>query len=383
MKIAHLADLHLGFRAYHRVTPRGINVREADVADAFRRAVARICELRPDLVLVAGDVFHTVRPSNTAIAEAFRQFSILSERLPGVPVVMIAGNHDSPRSSDTGNILSLFREIPGVVVVTEESRGVRLEAIDTTVLCMPHNSLAADHEAAMEPDPASKHNLLMLHGTVGGTVAEQKMRYVTEYGGALVTDTAIGPERWTYVALGHYHLVTELAPNMWYAGGVERTSTNIWMETGEKGFLTYDTEHHSADFHPVETRATVDLPRLDGRGMGAAELDAAIRGAVEAVPDGIAAKIVRLVVADVPRNLVRELDHRRIREWKAEALHFHLDARPPEVHRRVGSGAPLRRQTLQEQITGYLKSWPIRGPGLERDRLVELGTGYIDRAGEG
>ncbi len=83
MRIAHLADLHLGFRAYHRVTPRGINVREADVADAFRRAVARVCDLRPDLVLVAGDIFHTVRPSNTAIAEAFRHFSILTERLPG------------------------------------------------------------------------------------------------------------------------------------------------------------------------------------------------------------------------------------------------------------------------------------------------------------
>ena len=383
MRIAHLADLHLGFRAYHRVTPRGINVREADVADAFRRAVARVCELRPELVLVAGDIFHSVRPSNTSIAEAFRQFSILTERLPGVPVVMIAGNHDSPRSSDTGNILSLFREIPGITVVTEESRHVRLEEIDTSVMCMPHNALAAEHEAAMDPDPASAHNVLMLHGTVGGSVAEQKMRYVTEYGGAMVSDTSIGPERWTYVALGHYHLVTELAPNMWYAGGIERTSTNIWMETGEKGFLVYDTEHHSADFHPVETRPTIDLPRLDGRGMGAAELDEKIRQSVEGVADGIAARIVRLVITDVPRNLVHELNHKRIREWKAEALHFHLDVRPPEVRRRVGSGAPMRRQTLQEQVAAYLRQWEPRTPGVERERLVELATAYVDRAGEG
>ena len=77
MKIDHLADLHLGFRAYHRVTPRGINVREADVADAFRRAVARTVELRPDLVLIAGDVFHTVRPSNASIARAFRLVSVV------------------------------------------------------------------------------------------------------------------------------------------------------------------------------------------------------------------------------------------------------------------------------------------------------------------
>ena len=383
MRIAHLADLHLGFRAYHRVTPRGLNVREADVADAFRRAVARTCELQPDLVVVAGDIFHTVRPSNTSIAEAFRQFSILTERLPGVPVVMIAGNHDSPRSSDTGNILNLFREIPGIVVVTEECRQVRIEEIDTSVMCMPHNALAAGHEASMDPDPASAHNVLMLHGTVSGTVAEQKMRYVTEYGGAMVSDTSIGPDRWTYVALGHYHLVTELAPNMWYAGAIERTSTNIWMETGEKGFLVYDTDRKRAEFHPVPTRTTVDLPRLDGRGMGAADIDEHIRSAVESVPDGIAAKIVRLVITDVPRNLVRDLNHKRIREWKAEALHFHLDARPPEVRRRIGSGAPMRRQSLQEQVAAYLREWPVRNPGIERGRLIELATAYVDHAGEG
>ena len=134
MLIAHVADLHLGFRAYHRVTPRGINAREADVTFALQQAVEKIADLGPDLVLVAGDVFHTVRPSNSAIADAFRLFASLTARLPGVPVVMIAGNHDSPRSSDTGNILSLFREIPGMIVVTDDAETVRLEGLETSVL---------------------------------------------------------------------------------------------------------------------------------------------------------------------------------------------------------------------------------------------------------
>ena len=34
MKLAHLADLHLGFRQYDRQTARGGNQREADVAEA-------------------------------------------------------------------------------------------------------------------------------------------------------------------------------------------------------------------------------------------------------------------------------------------------------------------------------------------------------------
>jgi DNA repair protein SbcD/Mre11 len=384
LKIAHLADLHLGFRAYHRVTPRGVNVREADVADAFRSAVALVCELRPDLVVVAGDIFHTVRPSNTAIADAFRQFCVLTERMPDVPVVMLAGNHDSPRSSDTGNILNLFREIRGVEVVAEECRRVELPQVEAAVLCLPHNALVGDHEIEMDPDPRVRHNLLTLHGTVTGDVSEQKIRYVTEFGGAQVPDSRIRPERWSYVALGHYHLCTDLAPNMWYPGALERTSTNIWMEPAAKGFLLYDTELGKADFHPVPTRPMVDLPRVEAEGLSPAELDEAIRLRVDAVPGGIADKIVRLVVGDVPRSVFREVNHRRIREWKAQALHFHLDARAPEVRRRTPAGAPARRQTLQEQVAGFLRNrWTMTRPGLEPDRLVALGTGYVDQAGEG
>jgi DNA repair protein SbcD/Mre11 len=384
VRIAHLADLHLGYRAYHRMTPRGTNVREADVAQAFRHAVARLVEIGPDLVLVAGDVFHTVRPSNTAIAEAFRQLTVLTERLPEVPVLLIAGNHDSPRSADTGNILTLFREIEGVKVVCDEARAVHLPQVEATVLCLPHVALAGGMETALEPDPDAKHNVLMLHGMVSGAAAERKIRYVAEFGGATVPDTDVGPERWDYVALGHYHLAVDLAPNMWYAGGIERTSNNIWMETGPKGFLLYDTEARRADFQPLETRPVMDLERIAARGLAAAEVDERIRSAVEGVPGGIRGKMVRMVVADVPRAVVRELNHRRIREWKAEALHFHLDARPPEVRRRSGSGAPVRRLSLPEQVASYLrKGWERRDATLEVERLVELGTSYVERTEEG
>lgn len=384
MIIAHLADLHLGYRAYHRVTARGVNAREADVAAAFRDTVEAIAQLRPDLVLVAGDVFHTVRPSNAVIAEAFRQFSSLTGRLPGVPVVMIAGNHDSPRSSDTGNILSLFREIPDVVAVTEEAERVRLDALDATVLCLPHNALARGESIDLSPDPDAAVNLMMLHGTISGSTVEGKIRYVSEYGGVTVADTDIRPERWDYVALGHYHITTELAPNMWYSGAIERTSSNIWAEAdGAKGFVVYDTERRSARIQPVGTRTVLDLPRLSARGLSAAEVDAAIEAAVAGIPDGVAGKIVRLVVSDIPRHVVREVNHRRIRELKAEALHFHLDARAPEVNRIVGSGAPLRRQTLEEQVEGYLtRQWTPTSDDIDRARLLQLARTYLDRTGE-
>jgi DNA repair exonuclease SbcCD nuclease subunit len=301
-------------------------------------------------------------------------------------VVVIAGNHDSPRSADTGNILALFREIPGVEVVADAARAVRFPALDASVLCLPHNVLASEHAGvALEPDPAARSNVLMLHGTVGGSVAERKMRYVSEFGGAVVEDTQIGPERWDYVALGHYHIATELAPNMWYAGGVERTSTNVWMEAeGAKGFLLFDTDTRRAEFHPLHTRPVVDLPRISARGHNAEELDEALLAAVERIPDGIADKIVRLVIQDLPRHVFREMNHRRIRDFKAEALHFHLDARPPEVRRQSASGAPIRRQTLREQVGSYLRThWQLSSEALDRDRLVSLGDGYLAATEEG
>lgn len=384
MRIAHLADLHLGYRAYHRVTPRGINVREADVSDAFHGAIEKLVALRPDLVLIAGDVFHTVRPSNKSIAEAFRQFASLTARLPETPVVMIAGNHDSPRSADTGNILSLFREIPNFFVVTEEMEPVHLPTLGATVLCLPHNALARAEQISLEPDPRAAHNVLMLHATIAGAGMEEKIRYISEYGGVSIDDSAIHADAWDYVALGHYHIETELAPNMRYAGAIERTSTNVWVETGEKGFLTYDTASREAAFHALVTRPLVDLGWVEAGGLGPSEIDALIARAIESIGGGLEGKIVRLVLADVPRQVVRELDHRKIRDYRAEALHFHLDARPPEIRRMNAAGAPMRRQSLRDQVESYLaKQWQPTSDRIDRDRLVSLARGYMDVVGEG
>jgi hypothetical protein len=81
--------------------------------------------------------------------------------------------------------------------------------------------------------------------------------------------------------------------------------------------------------------------------------------------------------------VVRELNHRRIREWKAEALHFHLDARPPELRRRASGGIPTRRLTLKEQVESWLRfGWKPAREGIDQARLEGMGSDYVDRAGE-
>jgi len=57
VKLAHLADLHLGFRQFDRQTPGGGIQREADVAHAFRREQDAEKVQRPAHALLAGDIF--------------------------------------------------------------------------------------------------------------------------------------------------------------------------------------------------------------------------------------------------------------------------------------------------------------------------------------
>ena len=81
--------------------------------------------------------------------------------------------------------------------------------------------------------------------------------------------------------------------------------------------------------------------------------------------------------------MAREMNHKRVREWKAEALHFHLDTHPPDVSRRTGA-APAKRQSLKEQVEGWLRSeWRPSSGEIDRERLAALGGAYVDRAEEG
>jgi exonuclease SbcD len=391
LKIAHVADPHLGYRAYHRLDGSGRNQREQDVAEAFAAAVDGVIRVDPDLVLVAGDVFHSVRPPNAAITDAFRQFLRLRAALPEAEIVVISGNHDAPRSSETGSILRLFAEIPGVHVADgRQPEPVRVVCggEGVAVLCVPYAALAAGQPFQLEPDPTAAHNVLLMHATVVGGPHAQKIRRGVGYGGIELGLEELRPERWTYIALGHYHVATELAPNAWYAGSTEFTSTNVWIESDEpKGFLTFDTDEKRARFHGVPTRAVLDLPTISGRGDGGAylsaeELDARIQARVDAIRDGVAGKIVRLVALDVPRDLQRALDHDRLRALRSQALHFHLDVRRPAQASTglAGPVTPERRLSLEEEVGRFLRDWQPSAADLDRARLARLAEAYLTRA---
>jgi exonuclease SbcD len=383
VKLAHLADPHLGIRQFHRLTPAGINQREADIAHAFRAAIDGIIAARPDAVVVAGDLFHSVRPTNAAIVFAFRQFQRLREALPAAPIALIAGNHDTPRSTETGSILRLFEEL-GLDVAVDEARRLVYPGLDLSILAVPHQALVSSERPTLRPEGTERYRVLLLHGEVEGVFPFD--RSAAEYGGALIDLRELGSSEWSYVALGHYHLQHEVASRVWYAGSLDYVSSNLWGELADerergstgKGWLLIDLDSGRVERQLVPpAREILDLPPLDAEGLPAAVLDVRIAEQLRAIPGGLADRIVRLVVTNLPRHVGRELNHSAIRGFKSAALHLHLDFRRPEVNRIVGMGAPGRRQTLPELVRSYLMRRLIPAE-LDRDAFVHLGEELID-----
>ena len=393
MKLAHLADLHLGFRQFDRQTAKGANQREVDVAEAFRRAVDDILEQKPDVIVIAGDLFHSVRPTNAAILYCFRQLHRLRTGLPNSPVVIIAGEHDTPRSTETGSILRLYEAL-GVEIAVEEARRIVLPRLDCAVLAVPQQALAKADRPTLRPEPGGPTlNVLVTHGVYGGLGEE---RGTMEYGGAELTRELLAPEKWDYIALGHYHTSQSVATNAWYAGSLEYLPPNPWgqlqdeaaqraatkgkKERKGKGYLLVDLPGARVTFRAIEpARRHIDLPFIQGAGLNAKELDAAIAERVQGIK--IDDQIVRLVVWDVERATARDLDHAAIRAHKARALNFQLDLRRPQAPRAGGaSGEPgVRRQTLAETLREFLGRRPLDAE-LNRETFVKLGVEYLASA---
>jgi hypothetical protein len=384
VRIAHLADVHLGFRQYSRLTPRGVNQREADVAAAFRAAVDGVIAAGPDAVVVAGDLFHAVRPSNAAIVFAFRELQRLRQALPQVPVVVIAGNHDTPRSSETGSILRLYQEL-GVEVALDEPRRLAWPDLGLSILAVPYAALRAPERPAMRPAGGERYQVLLLHGEVEGVYPPDLSG--AAYGGVLIRRTEVAAGEWSYVALGHYHIQHQVEPRMWYAGALEYVTSNPWGELRDeerhgrlgKGWLLVDLDRGTVERQPVPAaRRVMDLPPLYwADGMSAADLDRLIQERIAALPGGHVDQILRLVVYDVPRAAARQLNYAAIRTIKAEALHFRLDLRPPPVGSGLGLDAAARRRPLGEVLRDYLDRRPLPAE-VDRAAFVRAGVELLE-----
>jgi DNA repair exonuclease SbcCD nuclease subunit len=373
MKILHLADTHLGYTAYNKLDPdTGINQREQDVYNTFEHFVDYALESKPDLILHAGDLFDTVRPSNRAIAHCLEQLLRLSRE--GIPIVLISGNHSTPRLRETGSVFRLMEHLEHVYPVYKgvyeqvkvpQCHGVIIHAL-------PHatsEEVMKENLEAFKPEASAELNIGLLHGAVTG-VREFKSG---EFNEQTIASGYLKPS-FDYIALGHYHEFVEVEKNAYYSGSAEKLSFNEVAHT-KKGFIELELEKGKLELKYVEltARPMVELPRLDCSELTNVNLSDEIVKRIEASsPEG---KIIRIKIENISSAEFHSLDFSRIRKTAKDALHFEQINNVLNEDLVYSQGTSPKIDKLSIEFSEFIKNQPVEA--LDKDKLKEMGLEYI------
>jgi DNA repair protein SbcD/Mre11 len=331
MRIAHLADTHLGFHQFRVLDPeRGINQREADVYASWHRAIEIAIERDVDLVVHAGDLFDSSRPSPRALAEALAGFASLREA--EIPTVVIAGNHSTPRFRSAGSVFRIL-ELFGVLAAWEGAR--TMEPVNgIAVAAIPHDPdperLAATI-AEQRPAPGAEYSILVTHAGIGSV----RQGY-GEIGEVEIDPEVVARSEFDYIALGHLHAFQAPQINAVYPGSLERLDfkdvggikavleVNLAAAPGTDGYLTR---------HPIAARPVLD------RSIACAGLEPAdVLGEARAstANQDLTGAVVRVRLDGIARDVYQALDRRAMDELFEACLHHQVAVGPGGLLASVG-----------------------------------------------
>lgn len=306
IRIAHITDTHLGFKQYNKLDPdTGRNARTVDFERAFEWAIDNILEQKPDGVIHAGDVFHQSRPTWASMIHFARQMQRLEQA--GIPTLVIAGNHDTPRIRTGGSAYSMLElALPKIQFYAGYKDAHDIETfrhLNLHVHAVPHGALTAD-DRVIPLVYKGPINVMVTHGMVKGILDPGKQAEPGEE----ELDTALLDVDFDYIALGHYHLHMQPpgVTNGWYAGSTERNgwgdfeaTPGYCMVTLNGPGLGYEIEH---------------IPYQDVRPM----IDLAVTYADNMRGEEIAEEIIRKIEShkESPETFARAMVRARI--WNAE-----------------------------------------------------------------
>jgi len=256
VKILHFSDTHLGYNDLDVLNAENINQREADFYDAFSQVIAQIQKIQPDYIIHTGDLFHRASPSNRAITFALEQFKIIDAL--NISMIMIAGNHSTPRTNLSSPILKIFENFKNIHL-SYEQQYKKIEFEDVIFHTLPHmndeTKALSQIELCEQNIQKDKKNIMMMHCSVGAHFLMQ------EFGEWVYPkDKEYIFEMMDYVALGHWHGFGQVGKhkNVYYSGSTERTSLND--KRNSKGFILLDdfhVEYKEIKIRPIVTK-TID-----------------------------------------------------------------------------------------------------------------------------
>jgi DNA repair protein SbcD/Mre11 len=368
VRIVHLSDTHLGLRELHQTDADGRNVREQDVYDVFARAIDRVLELEPAAVVHSGDLFHGYHPASAALGVALDQIERL--RAAGIDLVVIAGNHSTPRGRAIEHPFSLLERF-GVDAVHGQPRRLRFGELG--IAAVPHSH---DHEEMAgwirdaAPDPKADFNVLVAHlGLEGLARVGAGEPGAAELPGEILESAAA----FDYIALGHLHQFDRPRINAVYAGSPERLS---WADRStRKGIVEVDLDAEPMDkaflrLHEIEGRPRRRLPAIDGGKSDDLTKEICRLGKRK----GLEGAIVKVPIANVTFEKFGAIDRRRIGEAFARCLHFELE--PEFVESGSGAPQPAAPAELRDFLARRVPS------GVESEAFVARGESYMTRAAE-
>lgn len=298
MRLIHVSDMHLGIfpKVYSKIDPStGIRIRAEDFTKSFLSVMEFAAKEHVDAVLMCGDIFDRIDPVNKVRKDVLDSLTELTRK--GTKVVIIGGNHDTPRLLGSASPLQLLEHIDSVSVYhrpSAEPLALRANGSSDEVdiyafpylppsrwfdyaknridLKVPERELTISDRHTIIVDAISKtlndmagiaksrghrKSILMMHYMIEGTDVGHTEHVINDI---VLPRTAIPMRDFNYVACGHVHKHQRVSqPSQggmaFYSGSTERTSFNEYDE--DKGFILLDTsgsDQFGAEFVKVPTR---------------------------------------------------------------------------------------------------------------------------------
>ena len=240
MRIAHIADTHLGYRQYN------LEERENDVYDAFNEAIEKMIEERVDVFVHAGDFFDSPRPPIKALYVAKEGIRKLREH--NIKILTVLGEHDTPRRRAMPPHRLLDIPILGIGKVQKVVIG------DVAFFGI---SNLKGRRVDLLKEELSKVDTLAREYNKSVLIAHQAIKKFLPFEGAYELEMADLPREITYYAFGHIHsrAVEPFGRGYFaYSGSTEimrKSEISSWKDKG-KGFYIVDLEEDLPEIHKID-----------------------------------------------------------------------------------------------------------------------------------
>ncbi len=238
MRILHTADWHLG-RVFQQVSLLD------DQAALLDQILEHVRTEKPDLLIIAGDIFDRANPRREVI-DLFARFLRRFHAQSPAALAVIAGNHDSPELIDFGGVLpdpsrtriaGMLAGSEAPLLLTDEHGPVAISLLpyaeifaarqyfghdEAAPLRTPEDVLRTQIEQARFACPDNARWVIVAHAFVQGGRNSSSERTLDPVGGieTVPADAFSGAH---YVALGHLHRMQAVgAPHIRYSGSIMR-----------------------------------------------------------------------------------------------------------------------------------------------------------------